>query len=633
MIFFNVNPKFKIMKIKKITLFILFFCFLQGFSQTYVSTTGNDTTGTGTAVLPYKTILKGVQAAPSGGTVLVLSGTYAVTGPIYVGKPLTIQKSGSGAVTINASGWTSTDTYVLGIVNTSNVTIDGITISNKIGNGSKGIWILANSGATSNLNNITVKNCIVKNIGWISNNLSSIPANSGIVTNAIKVDGGNGTYAITNIKIDNNEVANCATGWGEAVTVTGNVNGFSVSGNTVYDIANIGIVAAGNYLSTGASSNNQARNGVIASNEVFNCMSAVANSAGIYVDGALNCTVQRNEVYRCGVGLSVGAEQNTSTGNGGISTGHIVNNNSVYNNVITGAIFGGVIGSGYTTSVGNTRIFNNTFYKNRTGAVINGVTTINGTAVGTLADIYGGEVHFQNSSGITYKNNIMYATTGKKAFLASYGYTISSFVSNYNLYYREGGADFIIDLTGTSFNGSSTTGSYNAAQFATATGQDVNSVVGLPGFTNASAFNFTLASGAFAADKGDPTYNSTYSGTLDFDDDIRKRNGRTDIGCSELQTGSTAKKAPTAKPGDEAITVFSVYPNPASEEINVNFGKVVNLVSYTILDLNGIVLSSGQFNSVDIAKINISDLRINSQLIILQINADNEITNNKIYLK
>lgn len=619
------------MKVKKITLIILF-CFIQGFSQTYVSTTGNDTTGTGTAALPFKTIVKGVQAAPSGGTVLVLSGTYPVTGPIFVGKPLTIQKSGSGAVVVNASGWTSTDTYVLGIVNTSNVTIDGLTISNKIGNGSKGIWILANSGATANLNNITIKNCIVKNIGWISNNLSAIPANSGIVANAIKVDGGSGTYAITNVKIENSEINNCATGWGEAVTLTGNVNGFSVLGNTVYDIANIGIVAAGNYTSTGAASNNQARNGIIASNEVFDCMSAVANSAGIYVDGALNVTIQRNEVYNCGVGLAVGAEQNTATGNGGQSTGHIVNNNSVYNNVITGAIFGGVIGSGYTTNVSDTKIFNNTFYKNRTGATINGVTTIGGTAVSTIADVYGGEVHFQNSSGITFKNNILYATTGKKAFLASYGYNISNFVSNYNLYYREGNTDFIIDLTGVSFNGSSTTGSYNAAQFATATGQDVNSVVSLPGFVNAATFDFSLVSGAFAADKGDTTYNATYSGTLDFDDNNRKRNGRIDIGCSELQTGSTAKSAATAKNTEEIAPTFAVFPNPASDVITINFGKDIKVATISVSDLNGRVLLKEEYGVINTATINVSDLK-KSQLVILQINADNEISNTKIYLK
>lgn len=618
------------MKIKKITLLILF-CFVQGFAQTYVSTTGNDTTGTGTAALPFKTIVKGVQAAPSGGTVLVLSGTYPVTGPIFVGKPLTIQKSGTGAVVLNASGWTSTDTYVLAVVNTSNVTIDGLTIANKIGNGSKGIWILSNSGATANLNNITVKNCIVRNIGWISNDLVSIPANSGIVANAIKVDGGS-AYAITNVKIEDNVVNNCATGWGEAVTLTGNINGFSVSKNTVFDIANIGIVAAGNYTSTAAPSNNQARNGSIASNEVYDCMSAVANSAGIYLDGALNCIVERNEVYNCGVGLAVGAEQNTATGNGGPATGHIIRNNSVYSNVVTGAIFGGINGSGYTTTISDIKIYNNTFYKNRTGAVINGVTAIEGTTVGTIANNFGGEVHFQNSSGITYKNNIMYATTDKKAFLASAGYTISNFVSDYNLFYREVNTDFIIDLTGTSFNGSSTTGSYNQATFAAATGLDVNSVVGVPGFINASIFDFTLATGAFAADKGDPTYNATYSGTIDFDGDNRKRNGRIDIGNSEVQTGSTAKKATIAEATEEIVPGFTVFPNPASDQINVNFGKEIKSLTFSVLDLNGQVLLKGNYNTVNAATINISDLK-KSQMVILQINADNEVSNTKIFLK
>ena len=361
-------------------------------------------------------------------------------------------------------------------------------------------------------------------------------------------------------------------------------------------------------------------------------MSAVANSAGIYVDGALNCKIERNEVFNCGVGLAVGAEQNTATGNGGQSTGHIVNNNSVYNNVVTGAIFGGVIGSGYTTSVGNTKIYNNTFYKNRTGAVINGVTTIGGIAVGTIADIYGGEVHLQNSSGITFKNNILYATTGKKALLASYGYTVSGFVSNYNLFYREGNTDFIIDLTGVSFNGSSATGSYNQAQFATATGQDVNSVVGVPGFVNAALFDFTLATGAFAADKGDPTYNATYSGTLDFDDDIRKRNGRIDIGCSELQTGSTAKKAATVEVTEEIAPGYAVFPNPASDQININFGKDIQSVTISVLDLNGRVLLRETYNATNSATINVSDLK-KSQFVILHIDADNKISNNKIYLK
>ncbi|MEZ0128550.1 T9SS type A sorting domain-containing protein [Flavobacterium sp. LBUM151] len=164
------------------------------------------------------------------------------------------------------------------------------------------------------------------------------------------------------------------------------------------------------------------------------------------------------------------------------------------------------------------------------------------------------------------------------------------------------------------------------------TSKDVNSVVGTPGFTNASTFNFTLVSEAFATDKGDPTYNATYSGTLDFDDDIRKRNGRIDIGCSELQTGSTAKKAATAEVTDEIAPSFAVFPNPASDKININFGKEIQLATISVLDLNGQTLFKGQYSATNSATINVSDLG-KSQLVILQINADNEISNNKIYLK
>ncbi|MEP1490501.1 MAG: hypothetical protein ABJL44_12310 [Algibacter sp.] len=618
----------KVMKIMRINLFILL-CYMQGFSQIYVSTTGNDTTGTGTSTLPYATIAQGILSVATGGTVYVSPGTYPVTGPMYIGKPLTVAKNGTGAVIVDASGWTSTDTYVLGIVNTNNVTINGLTIKNKIGNGSKGIWVLANSGATSNLSDITIKNCTVTNIGWTSHDLSTSPASSSIVANAIKIDGGNGTYAIADVTLENNTVYNCATGWGEAVTLTGNVDGFTVTKNTVYDIANIGIVAAGNYTSTGATSNNQARNGKISLNEVYDCMSTIANSAGIYLDGSKNCTVTRNEVYNCGVGISVGAEQDTSAGFGGTATGHIINNNSIYNNVITGAIIGGVIGSGYTTSLANTAFYNNTFYKNRTGATINGVTTVGGIAVSTIADNFGGEVHLQNSSGVTFKNNIIYASTNKKALLASFGYTVSSFVSDYNLYYRDTSTTFIIDLTGVSFNGSTTTGSYSPSQFATATGLETNAIVGLPGFTNAAIFDFGLVTAAFATDKGDTTYSSTYSNTLDFDGDTRLRNGRIDIGCSELQTGTSK----SSKVKDGITSSFKIYNSLESNEINIDFGETIKHAKVSMVDLSGRTVFKKDFNNTNLGTFTVSELKKSGQIFVLKVETDTEKSNHKIYLE
>ncbi|WP_378185815.1 hypothetical protein ACE939_11920 [Aquimarina sp. W85] len=614
--------------------FLMILCCLQGFSQIYVSPTGDDTTGTGSSTSPYKTIIQAINAVPVGGTVYVASGTYPATGPIYIGKSLTIQKNGSGDAILDASAWTSSDTYVLGIVNTSNVTIDGLTIKNKIGNGSKGIWILANGGATADLSNITIKNSKVTNIGWISNNLSAIPSSSSIVANAIKVDGGNGTYAITNVSIDNNTVNNCATGWGEAITVTGNVDGFAIANNRVFDIANIGIVAAGNYKSTGAEANNQARNGIISQNEVFDCMSAIANSAGIYLDGAKHCKIIRNEVYNCGVGISVGAEENTSINYGGNAIGHIIHNNSIYQNVITGAIFGGAIKSGYSTILQDTQIYNNTFYKNRTGAAVNGVSTINGANVSEIANNFGGEVHLQNSDELTFKNNIVYANTNKKVLLASSGYTISNFESDNNLFYRDGDTNIIIDITGTSFNGYTTkNGSYNLTSFKSTFSLDLNSVEGDPNFTDAAIYDFALTSSSPAVDKGDENYSSELSGTVDFDGDARYRNNRIDIGNSELQIGATNLSTTTLTQSSNKSKPIAVVTNSIQKEIIIDFGNIAKNANVTILNLTGQQLFAKKYSSIQKISIDSSKLGNNAQIVLIKIDIAEKTSYHKIYLK
>ena len=603
------------------------------FSQTYVATTGNDTSGKGTVALPYKTIKKAVAVTAAGGTILVNPGTYAITASIYINKPLTIQKLGTNPVILECATWKTTNAYVIGIVNTSNVTIDGLTIQNKIGNGCKGIWVLDNASATANLNTISIKNCVIKNIGWISNNLSSIPANSGVVTNAIRVDGQNATYAVTNLNIEANDVSNCATGWGEAISLVGNINGFTIKNNKVYQIANIGIVVAGNYGYTGILSNNQSRNGFVTANTVYNCMSAIANSAGIYFDGAANCTMDQNIVYNSGIGIAVEAEQDTNpvVNHGGAATGNSVHNNLCYNNVVCGGLFGGVNDANFTSSIQNTSIFNNTFYNNRTGAVINGVTKLGGIAIATFADIWGGEVHIQNSDATTFENNILYATNLKKTLVIAWGYTISNFVSDYNLYYRNTDTVEIVSMGQVTFNGVTYTGVDNdLAGWTALTGQDIHSVSGLPGFVNAAGLNYNLTTTAFASDKGDVVYNPTYSGTTDITNSIRKRNGRTDMGCYELQTGATARQAATIK---KQKSIFAIYPNPASEELNVNFENTINHLEIKLIDLNGRVVFNKKFKNSDAISINLSNMNIQTKMILLEISADNQISNHKILLK
>lgn len=629
-----------------IALFFFFICCsLISQSQTYVATNGLDAFGRGTAAAPYKTIVFAVQQTAPGGTVLVAPGTYNETSDIYIAKPITIKRNGSTEVIVDGTnrGVSDFKNHVV-IVNTSNVTIQGITFANNIGNGGKGIYALCTSAATANMNNILIKNCSVENIGWISNNLSAIPANSGIVTNAIKAEGRSATYAITNLKLINNNVENCATGWGEAVTITGNVNGFNVEGNFVFDIANIGIVAAGNYANTSTpDAVNRARNGLISGNEVHHCMSAIANSAGIYLDGAQNCRVEKNEVYSCGVGFAVGAEQrilNVANTPGG----HIVNNNLIYKNVITGAYIGGSVSPfanlGYTTKIQNTQIFNNTFYQNRTGAIVNGVTRIGGVRVDSAADNNGGEVQLQSCDGVTFKNNILYAKNDKKALVALFGYNISNFVSNYNLYYRDVNLDFLISIGSITFNTGGTGAAYSPALFTATTGLDANTVTTNPEFVYVDTNDYFIKTNSPAKNKGDVVYNSTFSGVSDLDFKNRKRDGIVDIGCYEIQEG--IKFAPALAGGMDDIQMnqeialaprFKIFPNPAKEYIHVSFGKTIEKGMITIMDVSGKILLNKVISRSSFEKLNIASLPFNAQMVLINILDGDISTTHKIMLQ
>ncbi len=606
------------------TLLLVLLMISTGYAQTYYvnAATGNDITGDGSSNKPFKSIAKGVQVAQfynSGNTVLVAPGVYNETNEIYIYRPITLKNNGSTEIIVDATiRGTTTFKNILYILNTGNVTVEGFTFANNIGNGCKGIYILSTAAITSAMNNITIKNCSVENIGWISNNLSARPPNNTIATNAIKVEGRSGSYAITNLTLLNNNIEQCATGWGEAVTITGNVNGFTVQGNHVFDIANIGIDIAGNYLNTSTpSAVNQARNGLIISNQVYNCMSKIANSAGIYLDGAINCRVEKNEVFQCGVGISVGGEQPLGAGATALG-GHVINNNEIYRNVITGAYIGTNLPG---NSITNTKVFNNTFYNNRTGTIINNVDSIgiapNIVSIAKAADSFGGEVQLQNSNGVTFKNNILYATAGKKALVALSGYTVSNFVSNYNLYYRDANVDFLISLGG-SFNGFNTPVAYSPAQFAAVTGQDVNAVVGNPLFINTSNNDYYLQNTSPARNKGDVVYDSNASGLTDKGFQPRKKDGRVDIGCLELQIGLATAATQDAA---EAITTsrFTIFPNPATENITINFGKLLAQGNLIINDINGKMLYNKTIRNAITEKIDIASLKTTSQLIFVKL--------------
>lgn len=192
---------------KKIAL-IIAFVFLPSFSfaaTIYVnSSTGNDTTGEGVSVNPYRTFTKGYTMASANDT-LDLSGTFSwsdtaetgdnTTTGFIIGKNLTIRGQGAGQTIVQASTTENTATRrVFTLAATTSVTIDGITMryGKTTGSGSTD-----EGGAVLNLGTSTIKNSIVSYSrstgswgGGISNQGVLTVASSSILYNTTNTSGG-----------------------------------------------------------------------------------------------------------------------------------------------------------------------------------------------------------------------------------------------------------------------------------------------------------------------------------------------------------------------------------------------------------------------------------------------------------
>ena len=210
--------------------------------------------------------------------------------------------------------------------------------------------------------NINIINNEIYDMHWTNDELKKLNPLQSNNLGAIQVVGIDST-PITNVTISGNNVHDITPGWTEAIAVNGNVDGFTISNNTVTDIRNIGIVAAGNYGwlleqdgATLSAGDNQARNGVISGNTVTGCISPIAVSAGLYLDGSLNVEVMNNISNSNGVGMSVGNEVYDSS-----SGGHTIHDNTFANNLLAGMYIGST-SSG--SNVDDVEVYNNTTNNN-----------------------------------------------------------------------------------------------------------------------------------------------------------------------------------------------------------------------------------------------------------------------------
>jgi hypothetical protein len=419
--------------------------------QFYVSTGGSDTTGNGSKAKPYRTINFAVNGAgydfsttppvllDSNITIYLRGGIYYLTNPVYIGhnrgingKSFTITNYDSEWVAVDGGNLTQKYSCIFIVDSASHVTIQNLDIRNLTDdstltqNGVKdvryGIIIEGTSSYISILNND------LYNMQWTKDTTKARNPTGTDVLSAITVLGASNT-PITNLLIHENTVHNIVPGYAEGVTVNGNVDSFEISDNEVYDVANIGIVAAGNYAWVLASypsllkANNQSRNGLIKDNTVYRCISPIALSAGIYLDGSRNVKVQGNESYNNGVGISVGNESDSSS-----SGGHTVISNDIWANLESGIY----LGSTNLSSIVDTVVVKYNTFTNDYTIDPTLYNRANGRYGVLDSSAMGPEIVMNRIRHLTFDENDIYSASDN---VLEFAYSQSNLVFTYNDYY------------------------------------------------------------------------------------------------------------------------------------------------------------------------------------------------------
>lgn len=518
--------------------------FVMGQTNYYVSTTGNNSNDGGISS-PWLTIQYGLNQMLSGDVLNLETGSY--NEKISIPTSGIVLKNKIGALPIiDGTGLTS-QTSIVEIYDVSNFTMEGIEIQNNIMQDAQGIVI------ENNCQNITIQNCKIHDIHFSANVNASVNANTN--AQGIIVYGSDANNSITNLNILNNEVYDCRLGFSEGVAVNGNVDGFEVSGNLVHDLTNIGLDFIGFEGTSSNSANDQARNGLVKNNIVYNCIAAYATSGGIYIDGGKSIIVENNTAYHNGYGIEVGCE------NVGKATEDIiVRNNIFYDNEVSALALGGYAYPSGSGKVINSTFRNNTCYKN------------------DFSNQGVGEMYLSYTENCIIENNIFYLTN-QNSVLYQDG-TPQNLNLNYNVYFTDASLSNIeFDYDGNGYTGLS--------NFSSSTNNDINSITVNPNFVVASISNpdFHLQQNSPAINVGNPSYVAAI-GETDLDGENRT-NGIVDCGVDESYD--------TLSIDSVNLENMTLYPSPTSDNIIVP-DEFLN-ANYVIFAMNGQQVLSGKISS------------------------------------
>lgn len=419
----------------------------------------------------WKTIQKSAVSAPAGSLILIRAGVYKEQVVVGISgtaaSPVTFKNYNNETVVLDGSNFKAGT--MLSVTDKSYLTFNGLIIQNLTGNGVQGV--LVDATKTGGASNLTFRHLTIQNISW-TGTAATVPTEADNAQAFIVYGHGqNESNAVSRIILDSSAIRNNITGFSEAISLDGNIDGFSVSNNFVHDNSNIGIAAQGNYGTSANSLLDQARNGLITGNTCFNNIAAYATSGGIYVDGGKSISIERNISYQNGTGIEVGNEQN---GSASLIT---VVANVLYLNQEAGLAIGG-----YTTQtdgqVLNSTVHNNTFFQNN--------TLLDGT----------GELVITKATGCVFENNV-FCTNGQNLL-----YTMTPIlpqtgnIFGYNSWFTNAA-----DSTNLQVNYQNITFS-SFATYRQSTKQDQHSLFAAPAFVNAPA-NFRLLPSSPCINKGD----------------------------------------------------------------------------------------------------------------------------------
>ena len=497
---------------KFLTLVVLATCVSGAFGQPnssfYVATTGNNS-NPGTQAAPWRTIQHAADAARAGSTVNVRSGIYEELVNINASGNatdgfITFRSYPGETAVLEAEHLTPNDRNgVLSIHNQSYVRVEGFEIRNfRTAEHRLAPLGIDVNGAGSHIE--LLKN----NVHHIEQNFDGRDApGHGANAFGIAVYGTDAKMPITDLIIDGNEVHHLKTGSSESLVVNGNVTNFRITHNVVHDNNNIGIDVIGFERTAPDPAVDQARDGVVSGNLVYNTTSRGnpayrddESSDGIYVDGGTRILIEQNVIHDVDFGIELASEHKDR------ATSYVIaRNNLVYHGHTAGVSIGG-----YAPERGRTdhcTVVNNTLYDNDTSATGSG------------------EFQMQwNMADNIFANNIVYA--GSRCLIALNKSEVKSDQPpvniDHNLYYCAAGAK------ASTWKGSAATVT-GYEEYVQASGNDRHSHFLDPHFVDAAAKDFHPQSDSPAIAAG--TTDGVPVGELDVEGAPRVKSGKIDIGC------------------------------------------------------------------------------------------------------